>query len=228
MKTTLVAYRAQATLATDKIHLNSGTVCRLSDTHCVDSEGGHTFWTGFPEDRCQYSKYTVIYEGKATKMTDPQLANEQIVYSLVSNDIVFALTSKSVENVCGHEIVRTEHPKLMIHESKSGSLFKRTTDSVHNLDIFTYVNSKFVYVEKHLRTQMKSLYLDVVRQRCALERETIKNSVAIAAQSPYEFAYNLMKGPGYMALVSGEVAHIIQCVPVELKVLQADKCYAQL
>lgn len=116
----------------------------------------------------------------------------------------------------------------MIHESKGGSLFKRTTDSVHNLDIFTYVNSKFVYVEKHLRNQMKSLYLDVIKQRCALERETIKNSLAIASQSPDEFAYNLMKGPGFMALVSGEVVHIIQCVPVELKVLQGDKCYAQL
>lgn len=80
-------------------------------------------------------------------MTDPQFANEQIIYSLVSYDIVFALTSKSVENICGHSIVRTEHPKLMIHESKSGSLFKNTTNSVHNLGIFTYVNSKFVYAE---------------------------------------------------------------------------------
>lgn len=151
-------------------------------------------------------------------MTDPQLANEQIVYSLISNDIIFALTSKSLENVCGHVITRTEHPKLMIYESKSGSLFRKSAGSVHNLDIFAYVNSKFVYVEKHLKTQMKELYLDLVRQRCTVERETIKNSLAIATNSPDEFAYNLMKGPGYMAVPSGEVIHIIQCVPVEVKV----------
>lgn len=61
MKITLVAYQAQTKLSTYKVHLRSRSVCRLSDTHCEDSEDGYTFWTGFPEDRCQYSKYTVIY-----------------------------------------------------------------------------------------------------------------------------------------------------------------------
>lgn len=41
MKVTLFAYRAQTKLATDKVHLRSGTVCRLSDTNCIDSDGGH-------------------------------------------------------------------------------------------------------------------------------------------------------------------------------------------
>ena len=116
----------------------------------------------------------------------------------------------------------------MIYEYKSGSLFSKAPSSEHNLDIFAYVNSKFVYVEKHIRIQMKDLHLDLIRQRCALEKETIKNSLAIAAQSLDEFAYNLMKGPGYMAVPSGEVIHIIQCVPVEVKVNQQDHCFTQL
>ena len=35
--------------------------------------------------------------------------------------------------------------------------------------------------------------------------------------SPDEFAYHLMKGPGYMSVIVGEVVHIIKCIPVEVK-----------
>ena len=37
IKITLTQFRAQANLNSDKVHLKSGTSCRLSDTHCVDS-----------------------------------------------------------------------------------------------------------------------------------------------------------------------------------------------
>ena len=77
-----------------------------------------------------------------------------------------------------------------------------------------------MYVEKHVRSQIGYLYQDVVIQRCNLERETLKNALAIATQAPDQFAYNLMKGPGYMAVAAGEVMHIVKCVPVEVKVEQ--------
>jgi len=37
-----------------------------------------------------------------------------------------------------------------------------------------------------------------------------------------------MKGPGYMALLAGEVIHIVKCVPVEVKLAQTEYCYNQL
>ena len=83
--------------------------------------------------------------------------------------------TKSTDNVCGYK-----------NKNKLG---------IENLDIFAYVNSKFVYVEKHIKTQIRSLYRDVLIQRCHLESQTLKNAVAIATQAPDEFAYNLMKGP---------------------------------
>ena len=63
--------------------------------------------------------------------------------------------------------------------------------TVNNTDLFLYVNSKLVYVERHIKKQITQLYLDVVTQRCNLERETIKNSLAIAVELSDQFAYNL-------------------------------------
>ena len=144
--------------------------------------------------------------------------NDQIIYSLVTQDITFALVAKGRESVCGYTLVKTENPKLVIFETVRGDSFATNKEnSVSNLDIFVYVNSKFVYVEKHIRSQMKQLYNDVIAQKCNLEKQTLKNSSSIATQAPDEFAFDLIEGPGYMGVVAGEVVHIVKCVPVEIK-----------
>ena len=82
-----------------------------------------------------------------------------------------------------------------------------------NFDLATYTNSKFVYVERHIGTQMNNLYVKIMRQKCEIERKTIQNSLALASLAPDEFAYTVMKKPGYLARVVGEVVHVIRCQP---------------
>ena len=61
------------------------------------------------------------------------------------------------------------------------------------------------------------MYDHVITQKCNSEKQTLKNFLSTATQAPDEFAFDLMKGPGYMAVVAGEVVHIVKCVPVEIK-----------
>jgi len=121
----------------------------------------------------------------------------QIVYSLSTQNITFALTKMREELLCGYTLIKTEHSKHLILETKDGESFahKRRV-SVKNLDIFAYVNSKFVYVEKHIRTQINYLYRDVLKQHYNLERQVMKNALSLAIHSPNEFAYQIMKKPG--------------------------------
>lgn len=231
LKITLTAYTAQTNLDNDRIHLKSGVTCRMSDTMCLDTEGGNTFWSALPEDRCNTDRYSLIYEGKSTKVSDKTMLEAQALYTLESKEITFALTVKGFENVCGNKLIRTEHPKLVLLETSNGfsSPFSRKFNTVQNLDLFMYVNNKFVYTDRHQRKQMTELYMDVVQQRCNLERETIKNSLAIASFAPDEYAYHLMKEtPGYTSVVSGEVIHVMKCVPVEVQVMHGEECYTQL
>ena len=73
-----------------------------------------------------------------------------------------------------------------------------------------------------------NLYLEILIQQCKIEQEVIKNSLSIAIQSSDQVAYNLMKRPGYMAMVAGEVMHIIKCIPVEIKIKHSTECYIEL
>lgn len=217
-------------LNSGRIILKSGTVCTLSDGFCIDSENGYTFWNPMPTTSCNFQQYDVLYEGVATKMVSNEDASlAPTVYSLVTQDITFALTTTRGQPLCGYTLLSTEHPKLFVLETTKDDTFgNRGTVPVRNLDIFTYVNSKFVYVEKHVRQQMTSLYHNVVQQRCELEKEVLRNTLSFATLQPDEFAYRLMKGPGYMAVAAGETIHVIKCIPVDVSIRRTEECYLEL
>ncbi|KMQ88976.1 hypothetical protein RF55_11456 [Lasius niger] len=226
VKITLQNYLADVRLNTNRIQLRSGVTCEFGSVHCIDVEGGDTYWEPVPAGPCKFNNYGILYEGFAYKIIDEE--RQQSIYSLTTQDTIFALTSRGKQKVCGYSLIRTEHPKLLIFETVRGTIVFKKQSRISNLDIFTYMNSKFVYVEKHIRTQISQLYHDILLQQCSLERRMLQNALAIATQAPDIFAYHLMKGPGYMALLAGEVIHIVKCVPVEVVLAQTDRCYSQL
>ncbi|XP_070516639.1 uncharacterized protein [Cardiocondyla obscurior] len=230
IRITLKTAYVPVNLNSGKIMLKSGTVCDLTRGTCVDSEDGHTFWKPIPTSSCNFHQYDVLYEGLATKLTSQaEDSTYATVYSLVTQDLTFALTAAHQQSLCGYTLHNTEHPKLFILETVKGNTFThRGSIPVENLDIFTYVNSKFVYVEKHIKQQITSLYHNVMQQRCELEREVIKNTLSFASLQPDEFAYRLMKGPGYMAVSAGEAIHVIKCIPVTTTIRRVKECHLEL
>jgi hypothetical protein len=114
-------------------------------------------------------------------------------------------------------------------ETQRGKSFKiRARVSVDNLDIFSYVNSKFVYVEKHIKTQLSRLYQDIMEQKCVLERQILQNALLLASIAPDKMASRIMKAPGYTAVTAGEVIHLIKCVPVNCKIRHTEHCHNEL
>ena len=56
-------------------------------------------------------------------MFDNKNIKNQIVYSLSTEDINLALTSKRKEAACSYSLIKTEHPKLLIFEATYGESF---------------------------------------------------------------------------------------------------------
>lgn len=75
---------------------------------------------------------------------------------------------------------------------------------------------------------MKNLYRDVVAQRCTLEWQILQGALSTAALLPERFARTVMKRPGYMAVIAGEVAHIMKCVPIDCKLRRTNVCFQEL
>lgn len=64
-----------------------------------------------------------------------------------------------------------------------------------------------------------------MEQKCALERQILQNALSLASIAPNEMAFRIMKGPGFTAVTSGEVIHLIKCVPVECKLRPMEGCF---
>ncbi|XP_032681742.1 uncharacterized protein LOC116849068 [Odontomachus brunneus] len=221
-------YYASTKTSQNLLILKSGTHCRISDLTCIDEDGANVYWAPLPSDACRFHSYDVLYQGLATKIFDAS-SHYPLVYSITSQETTVALSKTSERSLCGYTLVQTEHPKLIIVEtSKDNSFAEKSEIVVDNLDAFTYINSKFVYVEKYTKTQIQNLYENIILQKCHLEQQILKNAVFMAQSQPDLFAYTLMKGPGYFAFIAGEVAHIIKCVPTEVVQRSTKECFLEL
>ncbi|EZA54519.1 hypothetical protein X777_05741 [Ooceraea biroi] len=117
IKITLQDYDADVRINTNRVQLKSGITCELSDTTCVDIEGGNTFWEALPQDFC--------------KITE----RSQTIYSLTAEETSFALAARGEEVICGHILIRTEHPKLIIFPTEPGLRLFKAPKRVNNLDV---------------------------------------------------------------------------------------------
>ncbi|XP_057340584.1 uncharacterized protein LOC130677748 [Microplitis mediator] len=227
---TVQDYLAPVNFMKNEITLRSGIRCAYSTENCMDIEGGNTYWEIIKRDACELDRFRVIYEGNALKVKDNSVKDYgEEIYTVTTNQITFALSVRGFIPSCGHKLIKTEHPKLFIVDSPDSNFFiEKTALTPTDMDIFAYVNSKVVYLEKHLKKEIVTMYNDVIRQQCELEKLILHNSLALAALAPAEFAFHFMKEPGYMANIAGEVIRLIKCVPVEVQTRKTDECYQEL
>ena len=104
--------------------------------------------------------------------------------------------------ICAYKLIKTKHPKLFIFDIAVSPFFPRKKGtSISNMDLFPYVNSKLVYMERHIRSQIVLLYNEVTLQQCELGNKVLESLLLITRLVPSEFALRLMKEPGYISLM---------------------------
>lgn len=228
VKISIEDYEAPVHLGAGKVYLPSGVRCELGKEFCVDRDGAVLYWEAIKRGECAEQGYTVLFEGILNKTIEKD-AEDSPLYSIDTPDRVFAFTHRGTYDVCLHKFIRTEHPKLFIVELRESETLKFSTKVIsENLDIMSYVNSKFIYVEQRLRQQFNTLYRDVIEKRCNLERKILANTLSIAVQDPAEFAYRLKGRPGYIGIIAGEVIYVAKCHAVIVKPREPKDCYNEM
>ena len=145
--------------------MSSGVRCDLGSEFCIDRDGAGVYWEAIRRGECAEQGYTILYDGAVNKTIEKGNENYPL-YSIDTPDIVFAFSNKRTYDVCLHKFIRTDHPKLFIVEIRDGEQLKFNTKiATDNLDLMTYVNSKFIYVEKRLQRHFNSLYRDVLEKK---------------------------------------------------------------
>jgi len=207
--------------------LPSGYKCPKDQGNCVDPDRGFTFWQDLSVPRCETHDFEMLYKGMANKSVINFQGHVSTLYT-TSGEIAFSLMVKSQTTVCGHKAYSTEHPKLRIVPTQGLSYDFKQTKNAYNMDLFTYMNSKFVYVERHIQNQIKSLHKTLLMNQCRIERDLLNTQLALAYSNPSEFAYLRMNKPGFTALPAGEVMYLVQCQAVQVRKVKTEKCFNEL
>ncbi|KAL7295021.1 hypothetical protein TKK_0011624 [Trichogramma kaykai] len=204
-------YDMKLNLESDKVLMQDGTPCSAKARHCISGEGGNVYWDALPEKMCGANKYAVLYEGFMNEISDPE--DKNVMYVLDTHDYSFALVKTIEETICGVKFIHTEVSRfLIIEEPRSNHLLQKQEVATANVDIFAFINAKALFLEKHLKGQMKKMYDALMLDRCNLERKVIENALAIDTLQPSELAYQILGERGFMSLVVGEALHIVKCL----------------
>ncbi|XP_066589317.1 uncharacterized protein [Prorops nasuta] len=226
IKFTMTDYQASVNLEKNEIILRSGIRCGFTSESCMDSEDGNTYWE-VKQTNCNSKSFSILYEGPANKTIDKE--KKETVFSVASDSVSFALASRGSEKICGYPITKTEHPKLFIIDGSTEHHFFHDLEyDPKNLDIFVYLNSKLIFLERHMRHQIINLYNEVAVKHCELSNQLLRTELSTQAIRPADFAYSFMKKKGYMSYRAGETVHISKCLPVEVTVRETKECYQEL
>lgn len=232
MEFKITDYSSVVRLEDNQVMLRNDITCAYLNGKCMDPDNGISFWDMLADTSCEALKYDVIWQGTATKVRHTgnlTVPVRNIVYTVNAEDTVFALEIKKSVSVCRFSGYQTEHPRLVIVPKASSEYwFSKKSIATKNLDLFAYVNSKFVYTERHIRIQVEKLYLNVLLKKCELERDVLQTQISIASHHPAEFAYMRMKEPGYTAVPRGEIIYMVKCQPVEVTIRKVDRCFLEL
>ena len=211
----------------------SGTTCEYSQGHCEDYVYGDIYWNREEHDTkaCEPSTYLVLYEGKAVirSYQATTITAATRVATVTDKAVAFSLIQTEKTLLCNMLAYRTEHPKLFIIELKHGlRFFKKQALHSLDLDLNAYTSSKFIHLERHLGTSIKDMNANVMNKICRLQAQIIDNLQTLAYSDAMGFAYAWRRKPGHNALVRGEVVHILNCVPVQVKVNTVAYCTHEL
>lgn len=91
-----------------------------------------------PRDNCNFDRYDILYGGLAHKLTPaPGYEGGLTIYTVTNNEATFALAKTSESNLCGYNIIHTEHPKLFLLETTKDRKFKdKSSVAMGNLDMW--------------------------------------------------------------------------------------------
>lgn len=219
---------AEVSGADNKAHFAGGLTCSYDRREeCILPYLGYTYLLEF-SGSCQKRELSLIYTGSVQKLYDNR--TQSSIYIKDGDDYMFAIEATGWSKKCGRKVITTPHASLFIVEISPGDELIKPTEAIasREVDISLYINTKLVFLDRHIGKAFTSIYNLFKKHQCEVERRTINNLLTLAFLSGSEFAYAYKQVAGYTAELRGEVIHIVKCIPVPVQHRVVTGCFAEI
>lgn len=222
-------YYTMFELSSSTFTFNDGTTCHKNGNPCIHPDFGMTFWDVSDVSDCSKTSRDVIYEGPADIAGMSESVQPGDFLSVRSGTSLFSLKLTDTSYVCHQNAFATDHARIYVL-LKAHYGFYFTSSSIHprNTDMIMYMNSKIAYTTSHTEKLIQEVYSELSKRDCEVERIALENKLAIVRHHPQAFGHIETGEQGYYSVVSGEVAHMMKCVAVDVSVRHSSTCYSYL
>ncbi|KAE9521460.1 hypothetical protein AGLY_018134, partial [Aphis glycines] len=200
-----------------KIHLSE-------ESYGLDQYKGEVIWRNEKSD-CSITEYDVLYDGPASLVISLGHNNYKTeTYIVETTYIAFALKKTSMTFACNIPIAQTENNQLLILSNPMYvNIFSSKKIQPFNTDLFSYINTKFVYLEYTIKRTVTNLYENLTKK----QSNTYCN-LSLASYNLSEFAYTISEGSGYVAIKNGEIIYLQKCKPLNVEISIQNSCFNEL
>lgn len=223
---TISDYTALAEIKQKKLIIQRlGISCKATDQYCFDYNYGELVWTYLDQNVCDKNTVDVLYEGKGVIGS---INGKDKVLVVKSNDYAFAVKIMSDTILCNIDVWKTEHDRIFIAEKGHlGYKFEKGSIITSNIDLTSYINTKFSYLVHHFQTNLQQLYKVIQLRECETRKMVLEHRLILANGSPDKVGA-LIEGNGVYGRILGESLYIIKCTPVGVSLRYDSKCYQEI
>jgi len=222
-------YNTVFQISSNNLLFNDGTTCSYSTRHCIHPVYGNTFWELGDKEQCSPVSRDVIYEGQATITYREEPFSMGSIVTVNQGTSLFSIKITRPSHVCHQQAFATDHPRIFILVKQNfGYYFSKSTINPRDVNLALYMNSKIAHSVHFLSKQIREIYIDLTHRDCLVERESMRNKLAIVKTSPMSFGNIVTGEPGFYNVIAGEVAYMIQCQPVDVSYRKSSICTAHL
>lgn len=217
---------------TKKIHIRDIS-CDYDKLQCKDAILGQLFWDKLHDLQCDKKLYNILYKGPATKfqLTD-QTTNAQYSILTIRNSVyIFSILLKESSYKCNIPLTTTDQFNIFVSFDTENSFFQQTqasTPSNSTPSLIAYLNTKLLYLDHHIGSQLVNLYSDLLHRQCRQKQASLRNLLTLSKIDPEGFAYALTNEPGYSSMMMGEVVYVLKCSTVNVTFRTVPKCYQEI
>lgn len=217
-------------IESEKVIVSSlGLECPADTGYCADTLVGEVVWKEIDGD-CT-SRVDVLYEGALSLITFEHTQKDSIqVITGSDNNQVFALRVTGYGLKCQHPTLTTEHKRIHVVEKGNIGMyiFNRTPKFNKNVDLKSYIDSKFLFVTTALVQRTDQIVREFNHAMCNNKREILQNRLVLSQIRPDQVGALVERKLGVTASIQGEVLFITKCVPVPVTYRKGAGCTQEI